>query len=631
MIVATAGHIDHGKTLLVGKLTGIDTDRLPEEKARGISIDLGFAHAELDGALVSFVDVPGHERFIRSMLAGVCAIDAALLVVAADDGVMPQTTEHLDILELLGVDHGIVAITKVDRVAPERIEAVAGEVRELLSRTRLASSPVLPVSSVSGQGLPELRGALARLASNAGKRKAEGQNFRLAIDRAFTIAGTGTVVTGTVFNGSVSTGDRLVVSPRGLAVRVRGIQVHGRATERAHAAQRCAVSLSGADAGSVSRGDWLVAPSLHAPTRRLDARVTVLAAEAHALAHWTPVHVHLATADVMGRVAIANAGSIAPGQSALVQLVLAKPLGALRGDRFVLRDPSLRRTLGGGTVVDPFAPARRRGSPARLAELAALEREAPEDVLAGLLDAGDAGVDLERFARVLNLTAERAAQAQQGAHAVVLGKEPPIAVSGAFLERLQAKIVDTLRAFHAADPQAAGMASTALHRASAPALRAPAFHAVLREQASRHAIALANDMARLPGHDTTSNPQDAAMWAKVRGALSKAGATAPTVAELATALGVKEPALRDFLHRKSRGGELVRVGTDRFYLRESLAALATIAHRLAASTPGGLFGAAAFRDAVGTGRGLAIQVLECFDRLGVTQRIGDNRRAGKAM
>jgi len=325
-------------------------------------------------------------------------------------------------------------------------------------------------------------------------------------------------------------------------------------------------------------------------------------------------------------VAIANAGSVAPGQSALVQLVLDKPIGALRGDRFVLRDQSLRRTLGGGAVVDPFAPPRRRNSPTRMAELAALERESPEDVLRGLLDAGGAGVDVDRFARVLNLTDERAARAQQAAGAVILGKEPAIAVSGPFIERLQAKILGTLRAFHAANPQATGMEAAALHRAAAPALGASAFQAVLREQASRHAIALANDVARIPSHDATSNPEDAAMWDKVRGALSQAGATAPAVAELAAALAVKEPALRDFLHRKAKGGEVVKVAADRFFLRATIDKFAQAARDVARAAPNGLFTAAQFRDAIGATRAVAIPVLETLDRMGVTQRVGDNRR-----
>ncbi|HEX4333772.1 MAG TPA: selenocysteine-specific translation elongation factor [Usitatibacter sp.] len=626
MIVATAGHIDHGKTLLVGKLTGMDTDRLPEEKARGISIDLGFAHAQLEGALVSFVDVPGHERFIRSMLAGVCAIDAALLVVAADDGVMPQTLEHVAILELLGVAHGVAAITKADRVAPERVQAVAHEVRALLSSTRLAAFPVVPVSSVTGQGLDELRRTLAALAPHGSRHKAEGQAFRLAIDRAFTIAGTGTVVTGTVFNGTVAVGDKLVVSPRGEPVRVRGIQVHGRAVDRAEAAQRCALSLAGAGTDSVARGDWLVDCALHAPTRRLDARVHVLAAEAQPLAHWTPVHVHLATMNVLGRVAIANGEAIAPGQSALVQLVLESPIGALRGDRFVLRDMSARRTVGGGAVIDPFAAPRRRSSPARLAQLAALERDTPEEVLRGLLDTSTGGVDVQRFARTLNLTPERAARALESVQAVVLGKEPAIALSGAFVERLQATTLEALRAFHGAHPQASAMEAAQLHRAVAPVLSAEAFQAMLRELAARRALVLANDTARLAGHDETSNPADEALWTRVRAELSRAAAVAPSIAELAAALGAKEATLRDFLHRKAKGGDVVKVGTDRFYSRAALDALAATAREVARATPNGLFTAAQFRDAIGTGRGIAIQVLECLDRLGVTQRVGDNRR-----
>ena len=626
MIVATAGHIDHGKTLLVGKLTGMDTDRLPEEKARGISIDLGFAHAELDGAPVSFVDVPGHERFIRSMLAGVCAIDAALLVVAADDGVMPQTLEHVAILGLLGVSHGVVAITKSDRVPPERVEAVGREVRALLASTRLASYAIVPVSSVTGEGLAEVRGALARLAGHAHRGKAEGQNFRLAIDRAFTIAGTGTVVTGTVFNGTVAIGDRLVVSPRGHSVRVRGIQVHGKAVEVAQATQRCALSLAGADTEMAARGDWLVDPAVHAPTRRLDARVRLLAAESRPLAHWTPVHVHLATVDVLGRVAIPNSGSIAPGQSALVQIVLERPIGALRGDRFVLRDVSARRTLGGGSVIDPFAPARRRAMPARLAELDALERDAPEEVLAGLLDATQAGVDLDRFARVMNLTPERASRARETVKAAVLGKDPAIAVSQAFLEALQARILQSLRAFHAGNPQASAMAYAALHAAAAPALSAASLHAVLREMAARGAIIVANDTARLAGHDETSNPADLATWNKVRAELARAGAVAPTMAELAAAIGAREPALRDFLHRKAKGGEIVKVGTDRFYLRATMDRFAQAARDVARAAASGLFTPAQFRDATGTTRAIAIPVLEALDRMGITQRVGDNRR-----
>ncbi|MGH8662281.1 MAG: selenocysteine-specific translation elongation factor, partial [Burkholderiales bacterium] len=408
MIVATAGHIDHGKTLLVKTLTGVDTDRLPEEKARGISIDLGFAYWPLpNGAVIGFVDVPGHERFIRNMLAGVCGIDFALLVVAADDSVMPQTVEHLHILDLLDIRRGIAVVTKIDRVAPERVEKVRAEVTALLAPTRLAGIPVLPVSAVSGAGIEELKQQLAAAAGAFAARMTEGQHFRLAIDRAFTIAGSGTVVTGTVFNGAVAAGDRLVVSPRGAPVRVRGIQMRGKPAERAQAGQRCALNLTGADLETVARGDWVLAEAIHAPTQRMDARITLLASEPQPLKHWTPLHLHLATADVTARISLPGEAAIASGGSAIAQLALAKPVGALNGDRFILRVQSARRTLGGGIVIDPHARASRRATPARRAELAALERGSPEGALAELLKDENRGVDLARFERTFNLMPER--------------------------------------------------------------------------------------------------------------------------------------------------------------------------------------------------------------------------------
>ncbi len=398
MIVATAGHIDHGKTLLVKTLTGVDTDRLPEEKARGISIDLGFAYLPLAGGdLIGFVDVPGHERFIRNMLAGVCGIDFALLVVAADDGVMPQTVEHLHILDLLHVARGAAVITKVDRVDPERVKEVRENVEALLAATKLAGAPMLSVSAVTGAGIDDLRALLVAEASGDSAHRAAGQHVRYSIDRAFSVAGSGTVVTGTVFNGVVKSGDKLVVSPAGLPVRVRGIQIHGKAADSASAGQRCALNLTGAGLDAVRRGDWVLGEAVHHPTQRIDARITVLDAEAHALEHWTPVHLHLDTSDVTARVAARRGESVAPGASALVQLVLDEPVCALRGDRFILRDQSAVRTLGGCIVVDPFAPATRRSTRARLAELTALEHDEPEKALGALLETSAQPVYLARF------------------------------------------------------------------------------------------------------------------------------------------------------------------------------------------------------------------------------------------
>lgn len=624
MIVATAGHIDHGKTRLVKALTGVDTDRLPEERARGISIDLGFAHA---GGL-SFIDVPGHERFIRNMLAGVSSIDASLLVVAADDGVMPQTVEHLHILDLLDVRLGAAVITKTDVVDSERVAAVAEQVQRALVGTSLDGIPLFPVSAITGDGLDELQAWLRGLTVEP-PAKDDGHHFRMAVDRSFTIAGSGTVVTGSVHSGAVAVGDRLLVSPPGREVRVRGIQVQGLPAERAHGAQRCALNLAGAGVEDVGRGDWVLHPSVHSPTNRIDTRLRVLPSEAAPLDHWTPVHLHLGTADVLARVGVPGESSIAPGTTSLVQLVLNQPIAASHGDRFVLRDQSARRTIGGGVVLDPSAPRRKRHANLRQAELEVMERRHPGQILEGLLGITEAGVDMRGWARALNLTPERATALEREAHAVVLGKDQPVGISRTAAELLGARILSMLRDFHAAHPQAGGMETFALRAAVGTRLPAAAFQAMVRDLANRQLIVLSNDIARLRSHEVTANAEDEKSWACVRAALERAGVHTPLVAELAAGLDMSVPMLRDFLHRKSRTGEVMRVTPERFCLRETLARLAATAAEVASGTADGFFLAAQFRDVIGTGRGLAIHYLEFFDRLGITQRFGDRRRMGK--
>jgi selenocysteine-specific elongation factor len=627
MIVATAGHIDHGKTALVKALTGVDTDRLPEEKARGISIDLGFAYLPLEGGgLIGFVDVPGHERFIRNMLAGVCGIDFALLVVAADDGVMPQTVEHLAILDLLGIRRGLAVVTKTDRVSAERTAEVAREVAALLEGTGLAGSAVVGASALTGAGLAEVRERLLEAARAHRRRRSAGEHFRLAIDRAFSVAGSGTVVTGTVFSGETAVGERLVVSPAGVPVRVRAIQIRGESVERASAGFRCALNLAGAELENVARGNWVLAEPIHAPTQRLAARVTVLRAEAQPLRHWTPLHLHLGTADVTARIALRGGQAIAPGASATAHLVLDKPIGALHGDRFILRDQSARRTLGGGVVLDPFAPPARRLASERLAELEALAAPGAEEAFPALLAASPRGVDLGRFERMFNLTGERARAIYEAAGVAVLGRERRIAIARAEHARLREATLAALREFHRSQPQALGMELEALRAAAAPRLEPDAFQALLRELADERALEVGGSRARLPGHDATSNPADEKLWREVLPLLEAGGPAPPTVAELAAKLGTKEAALKDFLHRKSRSRELFRVTAERFYPRSTLAALAATAAALAKNSPGGAFTAAQYRDALGIGRTLAIEILEALDGLGITQRIGDARK-----
>jgi len=628
MIVATAGHIDHGKTLLVKTLTGTDTDRLPEEKARGISIDLGFAYLPLDnGNLIGFVDVPGHERFIRNMLAGVSGIDFSLLIVAADDGVMPQTIEHLQILDLLHIRRGAAVITKTDRVDATRIEQVKAQVRALLAPTHLATAAIHPVSAVSGTGMSELKTMLLHEAVSHGIRNTEGQHMRYAIDRAFSIAGSGTVVTGTVFNGIVRSGDRLVISPAGREVRVRGIQIHGKPADQARAGERCALNLTGADVESVRRGDWIMSAAIHRPTRKLDVRLSVLPAETHSLKHWTPVHLHLGTADVTARVSLRRGESLAPGANIIAQLALDEPVSALHGDRFIIRDQSATRTIGGGTLVDPAPPAIRRGK-SRDAVLTALESADPESALVALANIGRP-VDTAHFEAIFNLTPEAAAVQYARINLVRLGKDQKIAVPGQRITQLHETVLRQLRAFHQSQPQAAGMEGEMLRKSLAPELDGEAFGHAMRLLADQRKIEIHSSLIRIPGHDTTANSADTKMWETVQPALQAAGFNAPPLREFAPLLKIKDALLKDFLYRQMKAGNLYRVGAERFYLKATMATLAATAQAVCAKQPNGLFTAAQYRDATGIGRTLAIEILETLDGLAITQRIGDARKMRK--
>lgn len=378
MIIGTAGHIDHGKTSLVRALTGVETDRLPEEKRRGISIELGYAYLHAPGGpSLGFVDVPGHERLLHTMLAGATGIAHALLIVAADDGVMPQTREHLAVVALLGVTQGTVAITKIDRLDPAtraaRLAEVQAEVHALLAPTALAEAPMFPVSAVTGEGVEALRLHLLASARPPGAASLQdsARAFRLAVDRAFTLAGVGTVVTGSVTSGTARVGDELGLAPQGRSVRVRGIHAQNQPAEEARTGQRCALALAGVAKDEVHRGDWACAPSITLATTRIDVQCQLWADESKALRSGTPVHVHLGTSDVTGSIVLLDCDTLAPGGTALAQLVLHGTVAAWHGDRGVLRDASATRTVAGVRVLDPFAPQRYRKTPERLAQLAA--------------------------------------------------------------------------------------------------------------------------------------------------------------------------------------------------------------------------------------------------------------------
>ena len=612
MIIGTAGHIDHGKTALVGALTGVDTDRLKEEKARGISIDLGFAYLPApDGSVLGFVDVPGHEKFVRNMLAGATGIDFVLLAVAADDGVMPQTREHLAILDLLGIRRGIVALTKADLAdASQRAE-------------------ILPVSTVSGEGIDALRAALFTASAAFGARAVCGR-FRLAVDRSFTLAGTGTIVTGTVLSGAVSAGDRVVVSPSGRPARIRSVHAQNRPAVRGGTGERCALNLAGEGISkdAITRGDMVVDPDLHAPTGRLDASLRLLASETRPLAHWTPVRLHHAATDIGARVALLGDGPIPPGTDGRVQLVLEQPIAAAVGDRFVLRDTSAQRTIGGGEFLDLRAPARRRRTPERRALLDAHAIADPQSALAALLACPPHAVDLAAFARDRALVQSEIAAICTNLGVVVLAADgTTAALSQAAVSDLKRKIAAALAAFHRERPDAAGIDVQQLRRAHAARFTANAFQVLLQIFAKAGDVLLDGAVVRLPSHAAQLKPQDQKLFARIAPLLGgDERFSPPRVRDIATAVAIPEQQVRALFKQLARMGQVDEIAPDHFFLRPTVAEIAHLLPALAAQASNGEFSAAQLRDRLDNGRKVAIQILEFFDRHGLTARRGDLRR-----
>ncbi|MBK20006.1 MAG: selenocysteine-specific translation elongation factor [Rhodospirillaceae bacterium] len=625
MIIATSGHIDHGKSVLVKALTGVDTDRLPEEKARGISIDLGYAYHRLDqDNVLGFVDVPGHEKFVRNMLAGVTGIDYALLVIAADDGPMPQTEEHLAILDLLGISAGAVAITKTDRVDTDRVLEVIELTELLLDGTTLEGASIFPVSGITGDGVSELQAHLDTAAAAFDNTQRDG-NFRLAIDRRFTVPGAGLVVTGSVFSGTVAVGDQLVLSPTGHQARVRGIHAQNQDAETGRVGQRCALNIVGSDLGKedVHRGNWVLSEAAHAPTRRFDARIRLLRSEPRSLKHWTPVHLHIGAADISARVALLDGKTIAPGDSAIVQLVLDEPIGALHGDRLILRDQSARRTMAGGNVIDSFAPARGRSKPERQAAVAAMDTDNPIEALSNLLEVQVNGVDLRQFAISRNLTTGQAAALwPQLDMEVISNSHSDIGISRSRWNSLTDDIIKSLAEWHTERPDQPGPAENTLRLSFDPRPTIPVFSAAVGSLAAKNKVIIANRQLRLPSHQPGMNLQDKKLWSDVRQTMEEAELRPLSLHDVAEDMGIKATALTAFMRRAASTGFVIQVSKSRFLLPDAVQELAAIAEALAAE---GEITAAEFRNRSGIGRNMAIEILEFFDKAGLTKRNGNSR------
>lgn len=624
VIIGTAGHVDHGKSTLITALTGTNPDRLKEEQERGMTIDLGFAALTLpDGQTVGIVDVPGHERFLKNMLAGAGGVDVVLLVVAADEGIMPQTREHLDILRLLDVKAGVVAITKCDLVDAEWLKLVTDEVRAFLQDTPLKDAPVVAVSAVTGQGLPELLNALQEAVARVPARELNAP-FRLPVDRVFTLAGVGTVVTGTLISGRVRAGDPIEILPAGLHSRARQIQVHGQKVEEAVAGSRVAINLPGIEKEQIERGMVCVPPGVFQPTRAFDAQLRLLPDAVKGLPHRTRIRLYLGTAEVIGRVSLLDSERLEPGAQGFVQLRLEKPLVAARGDRFVIRTYSPMFTIGGGIVLEPHAPRHRRFDPAVLARLRSLLEGAPEEKVLAILAQSPVGMDEQELARRAEMDVSSVSailkHLEEHQQAVRVGD---VWLARSAWEHLRQQVEETLRRYHQQHPLRAGMPREELRSTLGGRLPARLFEAMLLRWQQDGIIALQGTQVRLSGFSIRLNERQQRLANRVEQILREARATPPPVKAIAEQVGAPPPAVKAMIEVLLEQGVLVKLEEEMYFHRDTLAEFADLVKRTIQEK--GSLSVGEFRDLTGSSRKFVVPLLEYFDRIGLTRRVGDVR------
>jgi selenocysteine-specific elongation factor len=618
MIVGTAGHIDHGKTTLVRALSGVDTDRLKEEKLRGISIELGYAYVPLDnGDVLGLIDVPGHEKLVHTMAAGACGIDFALLVIAADDGVMPQTREHLAILQLLGVTRGAVAVTKTDRVDAARLREVHAQIEAWLADSAFMQAPLFDTHATrdGDAGVAALDAHLRSEAARWRTRRDDGL-FRLAIDRVFTLTGQGTIITGTVFSGRVNVGDTMLLMPRGEPVRVRSIHAQNRAASSGRAGERCALNLAGIEKDAIARGDWIVDPRLSMSSGRIDTELVLLPDADLNLRHWAPLHVHLGTTHQVAHVALLDADTLAPGATARVQLVFDWPVCALPGDRFIVRNAQASRTIGGGRVLDPFGPARKRRTPERRAWLDALRVMLETGRADALLDRAPGGLSRSLLEHLSGLPVALLAL-PASVHAVP-SLDDTLLIADAPWNALSTRLIAALEAFHERSPDEQGPDASRLRRMAAPLVGDALWRALVDAAIARREIVRSGPWLHLPSHVVTLDAAEQSLADALLPAIARSRFDPPWVRDLATLHAVPEERMRQLLRKLARRGELFQVMRDLFYHRDVIRELATIVS-VEANKHGGAISAAHFRDATALGRKRAIQLLEFFDRVGYTR------------
>ncbi len=626
IIVGTAGHIDHGKSTLIEALTGTHPDRLEEEKRRGITIDLGFAFLERGGVRFGFVDVPGHERFVKNMLAGTSGIDLVLLVVAADEAIKPQTREHFDICRLLGVDRGVIALTKTDLVDNDSQELVRMELEEFVKGSFLAGAPIVAVSAKSGAGLAELNKALeveARtIADKPGNRY-----FRLPIDRSFAVKGFGTVVTGTLISGHIAAGEEVELLPAKKLLRVRGVQTGGKTVDRAEAGQRTAVNLSGIEHTALRRGMVIAAPGRFAKTRRVDVRLELLPG-APTLKHRAKVHFHVGTAESIAEVLLLEAPELLPGKARWAQLRLADEVVVVGGDRFIVRQFSPVITVGGGQVLDPLAKRPTRKDSGRIQFLETLDRGSRQDILRAMVDRNILGIGMELIvARTGWMESEVQATAESLAKSGTIRRvssEPLLLIAETTFGEITKKLLARVEAFHRENPLLPGIPREELRASAARRVRTETFRAALEELAKQNKVTFEGELVKKAGTEITLTPEEARAKQQIEQAFAKAGLAVPSVKEVLTQLAIENRRAEKILQILLREKVLVRVSPELIFHRNALALLPGLLENYKKSK-GERIGVPTFKDLAGVSRKYAIPLLEYLDRQRLTRRIGDER------
>ena len=624
VIVGTAGHIDHGKTALVKALTGIDADRLEEEKRRGITIDIGFAHLELgtpngETLRLGFVDVPGHERFVRNMLAGIGGIDLVLLVIAADESIKPQTREHFDICRLLSVCRGITVLTKSDLVDPDTLEVVRLEIEDFLRGSFLEGAPIVPVSSLTRAGIDDLKQAIAKIAAESPARDSNAIP-RLPIDRVFSMKGFGTVVTGTLISGTIHKEDELEIFPKAKTARVRGIQTHGQAGDRAFAGQRTALNLAGVATEDLSRGMTLASPGIFRTTRRVDVELSLLPS-AKPLKERARLHFHCYTSEQIARVVLYGRKQIEPGETAFAQLRMPESLLLLPGDRFILRQFSPVITIGGGRILENTPPKKIRDAAGYLEFLKTLAGENPAEILQARVSASGAkGMSLAEAIARTGMTARRITDT--AAKLSDLVRTGDHFILNSVWQTLRKKLVTVLDSFHKKNALVAGISKEELHR-NLPEASPEIFEHFFADALKSKAIALAGELVHLPGRGVAMKDEEAESQKIIEAAFSSAGLAVPFMRDVLAGVKVDKARAQKIVTLLLRDKVLVKISDDLVFHRDTLAALRRRMAEEKLKSP--KIDVARFKDITGVTRKYAIPLLEYLDRERITRREGDAR------